>query len=471
MKKIFSFYKEIKSYQTKKAAIFLVLFLLFFSHQNCYASFSLIRDAETEKFLHQIADPIFTAANLNPKNIKIYIVNDDSINAFVSGGQNVFINTGLIRKYNTPDALIGVIAHETGHIAAGHIARSYEAMDKAGNFMLLSYLLGIGAAAAGSVEAGQALILGGSNTAEKLYMKFNRGQEEAADQHAIEYLDKISYPADGLVRLLEFFESQMIGYKGQIDEYLLSHPISKKRIELIKERTKNKKYSDYKINHQLQPKMAMILAKLEGFMDNPDSIILQYDKKDDLFSKYKKAIAYFRKSNTKQGLELLNDVINQKSNSYEVGFLYEVKGQFLFESGKIFDSIIAYKKAIKLLNASDASQAKIGFASALLTINENDYELTKLAIKNLKEAKIYEDENPFLFKQLANAYSKTGEEGKSFLALAEYNFYRGDKEKTTNYAKKAKDKLPESEKEDITRAEDLIALSKKDKEKEKDNKK
>ena len=205
----------------KRKFNFFSLILIFFLAKNSFAGVSLIRDAETEKFLHELSDPIFRAADLDVQNIKIYIVNDNSINAFVSGGQNVFINTGLILKFRTPDALIGVIAHETGHIAAGHLARSSEGAEQAQGAMLLSYLLGIGAAVAGSPEAGIALISGGSGSAQRLYMKFTRTQEEAADQHAIEYLDKMKYPADGLIKLLEFFEAEMVGYKGQIDEYLL----------------------------------------------------------------------------------------------------------------------------------------------------------------------------------------------------------------------------------------------------------
>ena len=168
---------------TKKILLFFSLFFLFFTTTVNAAQPSLIRDAETERFLRQLARPIFLAANLNPSNISIYIVNDDSLNAFVAGGQNVFINTGLIRKYATPDTLIGVIAHESGHIAAGHLARSSEGAEGAQGAMLLSYLLGIGAALGGSPDAGMGLILGGSDTANRLFMKYTRGQEEAADIH------------------------------------------------------------------------------------------------------------------------------------------------------------------------------------------------------------------------------------------------------------------------------------------------
>jgi predicted Zn-dependent protease len=450
-----------------KKIIFANLILLFCLAKNSFANeaASLIRDAETEKFLRNLSEPIFVAANLNAKNIKIYIVQDSSINAFVSGGQNIFINTGLIRKYQTPDTLIGVIAHETGHIAAGHLARSSEGQDQATAAMLLSYLLGAGAIAAGASDAGAALIMGGGNTAERLYAKFTRNQEEAADNHAIEYLDKMAYPANGLLNLLESFEQEMVGQKGQIDEYLLSHPVSRKRIDLIKTRTKDANFSDKKINKTLQSQMNIVLAKLEAFIENPDALLKKYQNHHDQNANYIKSIALFKKGKIAKALALLDEIIKNKKDSTELGFLFELKGQILFESGDVENSIIAYNQAIKSLSDLDGAQAKISFALAILTLKKNDKNLIELAIKRLEEAKIFEDENPFLFKQLANAYDKTGDEGRSLLALAELNFLIDQKEKCQKYAKSAKEKLTKLAKPELLRADDLLELTtdKKDK--------
>jgi len=441
--------------------IFSLIFALFcaeisFAHAE---GLNLIRDAETEKFLRDLTNPVFKAAGLNPQNIKIYIINDDSINAFVSGGQNVFINTGLIQKYATPDALIGVLAHETGHITSGHLARSSEGQAQAEGAMMISYLLGIGAIVAGSPEAGSALIMGGGQTAQRLYMKFTRQQEEAADAHAIEYLGKMQYPADGLVELLQSFQAETVGMQGQIDEYLLSHPVSQKRIDVIKARTADKKFSDKKINQQLQPAMNWVSAKLEGFISNPDSTLRRYENSDDVLSNYKKSIAFSKKGNVVASLALLNPIIEENPKN---GFLFEAKGQFLFESGQIESAIIAYDKAIKLLDAQTSSQIKIAFATAILTLKNNDRTLIDLAIKRLNEAKDFENESPFLFRQLALAYDKTNDQGRSMLALAEFNLLVGEKEKCTKYAKEAKEKLDKGDKIDLLRADDLLDLAKDD---------
>ncbi len=422
---------------------------------------SMIRDAQSEKFLQQLAAPIFASAKLDANNIKIYIVDDDEINAFVSGGQNIFINSGLIRKYKTPDALIGVIAHEVGHISAGHLARSGEGLEQANGAMILSYLLGAGAIAAGAPDAGVALIAGGSNSAQRIYAKYTRNQEEAADNHAIKYLEDINYPADGLLKLLEFFERQMIGYQGQIDEYLLSHPISKKRIEAIKFLTKDKKFSNKKINQILQPQMNLVLAKLEAFMDDAEIVLEKNRNQNDELSNYKKSIALFRKGKMAESLDLIDRIISKKNKgSQDLGFLLELKGQILFESGEVAEAAIFYDKAIKILDAKDSSQAKISFASAILSLVKNDKTLLKLALTRLEEAMIFEEENSFLFKQLANAYDKMSDEPRSLLALARYNLLIGDKEKCQKYAKLAKEKLPKNSKSELLQAEDLIQDSK-----------
>jgi predicted Zn-dependent protease len=435
-----------------------IIFICFFSFCNsAFAQFSLIRDAETEKFLYQACAPIFRAANLNSSEIKIYIVNDNSINAFVSGGQNIFFNTGLIRKYNTPDTIIGVAAHEVGHIVGGHIARGSEEMKSASNAMLLSYILGIGAAIAGSPEAAQGIILGGSNIAQKTYLKFSRTQEEAADRYALKYLGEINYPSSGLIKLLRYFELQMRGYKGQINEYAQSHPISKKRIDFL-EYNEIKSASDKKINHELQPLMNRVLVKLEAFIDEPNEVLKKYQNKNDNNSIYASSIALYRLGKTAKSLKMLDKVIKNEPND---GFLYELKGQILYESGNVKDAILAYDKAINLLLDRDSSQAKIYFASAILALKNPDIDFINIAIKKINSAKKYEQNNPFLFKTLATAYHKKGDKARSMAALAQYNFLIGEFEKAQKYANDAKEKLLEikdgSVKVDILRIEDLLA--------------
>jgi len=445
-----------KKFELKNSIYFLILFLLF-STNNSDARISIIRDAEIEKFLYDLTKPILKSANLNSDNIKIYIVNDSSINAFVTGGQNIFINTGLITKFKTPDALIGVIAHEVGHIASGHLARSSENFKEAENAVLLSYLLGLGAIAGGSPDVGSAIIMGGSQTAQRVYMKYSRSQEESADSLAIQYLDKISYPAFGLIDLLEYFESQNIGYKNYVDEYLLSHPVSRNRIELIKSRTKDKKFSNHKINNKLQKRMNIIVAKLEGFLNDPDQILQTYSKSSDFQSRYIRSIANYKKGNFSQAINLIKSLIKENDKD---GFIYELYGQILFEGGYADLAILAYQQAIKILPKEDSALSKINLAFTILSKKENNSDELDYCILLLKEAKKIEKENPFLFKNLAIIFMKKDDEARYNLALSEYNYLLGDYKKALKHAKEAKKRLPDSATIEITEADDLIDLLK-----------
>jgi predicted Zn-dependent protease len=251
--------------------------------------------------------------------------------------------------------------------------------------------------------------------------------------------------------------------------------VSRKRIDLIKERTRGKNFSDQKINQQLQRSMNIVLAKLEAFIENPDVLLKKYQSRNDEQANYIKAVALFKKGKIAESLKLLDQIIvskNSKRDASELGFLFELKGQILFESGDVKNSALAYDRSIKLLSELDAAQAKIAFSAAILSLKEDDADLLKLAIKRLKEAEIFENENPFLFRQLALAYSKIKDEGRSLLALAEFNLLIDQKEKCRTYAKDAKEKLDKSAVAELLRADDLLELAAEDKKgKEKEKKK
>jgi len=439
--------------------ILLIFIILCFLSKAAFANISLIRDSEIESFLQQLSDPLIKAANLQQRDVKIYIVNDDSINAFVAGGQNIFINTGLIQKFTTPDALIGVIAHEIGHIKAGHLVRASEGLNDAKKTLILSYLLGVGAIAAGSYDGGSALIMGGTHVASRMQQKYTRTQEEAADQYAIKFLDKINYPATGLINLLQYFASEFRPYADIIDEYALSHPISQKRIGLIKERSNSKSFSNIALNQILQPKMNVALAKLEGFTADVDFLLEKYQASDDNISKYILAISNHRRGNIKQAISLLNEIIESK-NYFDLGFLYELRGQFLFEAGMSKESLISYSKAIKILSDDNSSLAKISFADAILASNILDQKLLELTLSYLLQAKYYEDFNPQLYLKLAKIYNKINKEGESYLALANYNLLLEEQDKAKKYASKAKEIYKaNNNKSGLLRADDMLKIS------------
>jgi predicted Zn-dependent protease len=443
----------------KKLIFALIFYILFIAANTAFAnnSLSFIRDAETEKFLHDIEAKIVKAANLNVNDIKVYIINDSTINSFVSGGQNIFVNTGLIRKFNSPDALIGVLAHETGHIAAGHIARTSEQVQNITNQMIISYLLGIGAMLSGQGDIGSAVIFGSIQSYQGLYMKYSRGQEEAADKLAVSYLDKIQYPASGLLDLLQSFKRDEIGLKNQeVNEFYQSHPITTKRIDFIKAHIKTTKFDDRKINQPLLKQMGWILVKLEAFIDNPDKLLLKYQNlKDNDLKFYGLAIVNYRLGKISEAIKNIDKVI---ANNRDNGFLYELKAQILFESGNIIDAALNYHQALKLVAKKDNALIRISLSNAIIALNSNDKELLHIAINHLKSALVEESDNPLIFRSLAAAYNQIGDKGRYYLSLADFNLSVENKEAAIKFAKLAKENLDKNAVNDLMHADDINSV-------------
>ena len=455
------------SAQFMKSAIKLLLQIGLFLAltQNSFASgLRLIRDSETEDLLYKITRPLIKAAGLNEEDIAIYIVNDQSLNAFVAGGQNIFINTGLITKYEDPNILTGVIAHEMGHISAGHLARGGEAMRQVNNIAILTYLAGIAAAVTANSDAGYAILMGGSNVSEKLAMKFSRTQEEAADKLAVQYLQKTHNSPAGLMNLLEYFNQEESISGAPIDEYARSHPVSQKRVNYIKSTLslfKDTKGSD----PLLAQEMKYVVAKLRAFLSDDNNQNLVYFGSNSPYDKYARSIIYFKKGDLKKSLFEIDSLIKSQPKN---GYFHELKGQILFESGKVKESIKSYKNAISLL--PNPALAKVSLSGAILTLKTNDQDLVNFAIKNLDEAKKLERNNGQIFSELAKAYLKLEENGKSYLALSELNLLRQDNKKARKYAGLALENLKENEdKSDWLKAKDIIEAAKDKNKKDEDD--
>ncbi len=275
--------------------------------KNLCAQISIIRESETEKMLRDICYPIFKVAGLDTKNLKIYIVNDNSINAFVSGGQNIFINSGLIKKFSDPSVISGVIAHEIGHIASSHLAKGSEAFSNNANATLLGYLLGIGAIISGNPQVGSAIILSSSHVGNRLALKFNRSQEESADILALKYLEKLKLPTKGLLEVMSYFQEQSVGSKNIINPYDLTHPISSSRIQLIKNFNLKYKYANAKFDKKITKDFHRVQAKLDGFLDDIETTFRSRKNRFDEDSQLAKAIAYFRKNDFVESHKLLDE--------------------------------------------------------------------------------------------------------------------------------------------------------------------
>lgn len=401
----------------KISAMIGILQLFFVSNVNAQ---SLIRDAEIENVIRHYSDPIFVAAGLEPKDINIYLVNDKSLNAFVTDGQKMFLHTGLILEAKTPNQLKGVIAHETAHIAGGHLARSVEAERAAMVPAFVSIALGIVAIAAGAPDAGAALLASSQQFAILNYFTYTRVQEASADQGAAQYLETTSQSPQGLIDFFERFRYMEVMTDARREPYFRSHPLSTDRISALVSKVKKSKFPVANDSLEDIEKLKMIQAKIYGFVSTSQQTYTKYSYKDT--SKpalYARTIAFYRAPDLPMAVNTLNKLlVLEPENPY---FL-ELMGQIYFEYGKSNEALPFYEKAIKL--APNEALLQVGLARALVNIGTKEsYEKADIA---LRTAIRLESDNAFAWNQLAIVADRQGKTGLARLATAEEAFALGD---------------------------------------------
>jgi predicted Zn-dependent protease len=412
----------------------LILLLGVFSATPAQARVSLIRDAEIEQTLRLYSDPVFKQAGLAPQSIRIFIVNDPSINAFVAGGQNMFIHTGLLQTADTPEMLIGVIAHETGHIAGGHLAQGAEKLRNAQLGTLLSYILGAAAAVGGAGDVGPAIMTAGQQVAQRNLMSFSRMNEQAADQAALSYMDALGYSVEGLLSLMEKLRTKENLYAGQIDPYALTHPLSRDRIAHIRGHLLQQEGKTQPISADFKTRMERMRAKLEGFINNPQSVLNRYPATDtSLTARYARAVAYHRLSQLKPALVEIDALI---ATAPEDPFFNELKGQILFESGQLAEALPYYEKAVQLL--PDSALLKTDLGRTLLAQTPPRHEE---ALRQLKQSSVMDNTNIMTWKLLGSAYGARGEKGEAALAYAEASLLENEPEEALRQVTQALDAL------------------------------
>jgi len=409
----------------------------------------IARDAETELFLSEMTTPIVNVANLNSSSVDLYLFNDNSVNAFVTCGQKIFVNTGLIMEFDDPSMLRGVLAHETGHIAGAHLARSDIALKKAQAPMIIGLLLGIGAAVAGGdSDAVQGILLGSQQIAQGMVAKYSRGQEAAADQAAFQYLEKLGLSSKGMIDVLyNFADQEALSARNQSSR-VRSHPISRQRIMALENQAVKSKFYNQRDSLELTYRYNMIRAKLEGFLKRPDDIIRKYEKNDSDYAIYASSVALYRKALTDKAIDKINILINKYPTN---PWYYELKGQILYESGKIKPSIEPYEKAVKF--STGHPLLNIALASAYLALNDKEYDIKA---QNLLNNVIKKDQkNSYAWFQLAIAEARLGNIGKADLYSAERYFVLGDVNLASFHAKRSKNNLKDNGPL-LMRAEDII---------------
>lgn len=398
---------------------------------------TFIRDAEIETIIRSFAVPLFAAAGLDPSSVAIRMIQDRTLNAFVAGGQNIFIHTGLIINSKGPDALIGVIAHETGHIEGGHLTRTRRAVQDAGAIQLIGTILGaIAGVAAGSAELGRAIIISGQGAGQRTFMKYSRTQESAADQAAMRLLDATERSADGLVGFLGQLSGQSALSTRLQDPYVQSHPLGRDRISALRNHVASSEYSKNAPSEAENLAHARIVAKLYGFIEPLNKVLRRYPESDTSFAaRYARAIAYYREPDLPRALTLIDELILESPRD---PYLYELKGQMLFEHARAAGALKAYSEAYRLAPDQDLIAVEL----ARVELEMGDPALLDSAIKHFHAAVKLGAKSSFIWRQLGIAYGRKGDMGLSALALSEAELGIGQLANAEYQAKRAIEFLP-----------------------------
>ena len=411
----------------RKIILFLYILLYW---QNAFA-LSVIRDSEIENTLTGYVRQIFKSVNLPPENAEIVLINDPSINAFVAGGQTIFIHTGLVTTAKNVDDLFFVLSHETGHIVGGHITRGLIAMEKAKTTALISTLMGgVLAVAAGRPDAGIAVMLGSQTSALGTFVAYRQTEESSADRVAVDVMNKLGYSMQGFTNVMKEIQAQERLNASEDQNYMRTHPLTQDRRQNLQ------RFIDKSKPVHQDKNFTRIKAKLAGFLWDTDQIRLKYNGKtnDDL---YARAIADYRDHKTDSALSALEKIINKEP---ENAYLYELKGQFEFETGRLEEAIMDYKKAVSLL--PEAALIRISLAQSLLE-RENAGD-AKEALEHLNHATLTEADSPLVWQLMAKAYDRLKKPAFATCAMAEFYLTTNKRQQALQMARKALKDLPEN---------------------------
>lgn len=406
-----------------------------------------IRDAEIERVLKSFIKPLFKVAGLNPEKLNLILVYDSEINAAATLDNTIIVNTGFLLEADSASEVIGVFAHETAHIADGHMIRTIDAVENAQMQTLLGTLLGgIVGLAAGQPDLAVGMILGNMEMAKGIYLKHSRVQEGAADQGALRYLDKLGWSADGLLtfmRKLQVHDPRRLSD----DIYLYTHPLTQERVAAFLHHVRQGQGNGGPVPAQFDKGFQRAKAKIEAFTLTSQQLKLKY-KGNTPLDRYVRAVSAFRSSDFKDALVGIDSLIAESPSDADY---WDLKGQILFESGQVHKSVSAYEKAVKLDPNSPLLREL--WAQAMLESGEQSY-YSKAEQELLRAAK-EEPYSPFVWHLLAIAYGKQEKIGQSSLALAERYLLEGKLDDSANQAKRAKHYLAEGDPLNL-RADDIL---------------
>jgi predicted Zn-dependent protease len=402
---------------------------------------SVLRDSETEQLLRDYTRPVLRVAGLEKQNIQVVIINDSVFNAFVADGHRIFVNYGALMQSETPNQIIGVLAHETGHLAGGHLAKLHAQLAQAQTQMIIAMLLGAGAIVAGGksgngngglTNAGAAALSAPTEVIRHTLLAYQRQQEENADLAGVKFLTATGQSPKGMYDTFKRFSDESLFAAHGADPYLQSHPMAPERVAALEGLARSSPYWDRKDDPALQLRHDMMRAKISAFMERQETVYRRYPLSDtSLPARYAHAIATYRHGDLRSALAQIDALIQaQPANPY----FYELRGQALLEGGKPAEAIAPLRKAVQLSNNAPLIEMLLG--QALVATDNKAY--TDEAIAILRAAVARETEAPLGFTQLAMAYGRKGDFAEADLASAQAAYLRGDNKTARDLASRAK---------------------------------
>lgn len=374
---------------------------------------SIILDDETETVFQGWIEKLFAAANLKTHRPKVYILVDPDINAAAAPGGRVFINTGFILECANVDQFMGVMAHEVGHIASNHsdMGEAFnEGLIPAAAAILIG---GLATAATGDPSALMAGFMGGQHMLERTMLRFSRTQEAAADQAGMTYLDRLGWTSKGLVDFFKILEAKNPVILQYISKYALTHPLTNDRIIAVQSHLDLSKLKTNPFPTEMEEKFQRIKAKISGFMDKPEQILKRYPQsRKDIAALYAQAILAYRRNSLDTAISLLDDLLQKLPND---PYFHELKGQILFDHGRISESVTSFKKA-RSLKPNSPLIALLLAQAYLESKNPADWQEALKILLPLSQKK---HENVFIYRLLATAYGRLNNPGMVKLSLAE----------------------------------------------------
>jgi len=380
------------------------------------AAQSILRDAETEQLLLDMAAPLIEASELEPGNVELVLINDNSINAFVAGGQVIYVHTGLIAAAETANEVQGVLAHELGHITAGHVVRFNERTKTANGISILSLLLGVGAALAGAGEGAMGIIAAGQQAALGSFLSFNRDQEAATDLAGVRYLSGAGISGQGMIKFFERLRGNEIraGY-SQADEaaYSRTHPLTGDRIQVLRGLVDKDPAWNAEPDPDLQQRFVRAKAKLYGYLAEPQRTLKSYPPHDtSVPARYARAYAYHKDARVDLALAEADALLALEPQN---PWFLELKGQVLLESGRPKDALVPLRRATELTRAHPLIAGMLGHA-LIATEDEANFAEAEQVLR----ASVQRDRfNPFAWYQLGVVYEARGDIPRARLASAE----------------------------------------------------